>query len=179
MRRKSREAKQLQNSYRPDRHKEPLQFPDATGISLRPPAYLKKNKLALGEWKRVAPYLEAEGILKEPDISLLASYCILYSRFREAAADVEARGQIITVTSTTRTGKTEKPIANPSCRTEILYQAAMLKAAVKYGLPPIDRQRLPAAPDDEDDRDLLQRFLDDDDFGVTDSSTSSNTPLPI
>jgi P27 family predicted phage terminase small subunit len=154
MRRKSAAEKQATGTYRPGRDSKRLQF-DNDAAAIKPPAYLRKIKLALAEWKAVAPFLEAEGILKLPDVSLLASYCILYARWREAALNVEQKGQILTITSTTRTGKTQKPIANPAVRNEILYQAAMMRAAVKFGLNPLDRPRIeaPEAENENQNRD--------------------------
>lgn len=90
-------------------------------------------------------------ILKPTDVSLLASYRILYSRWREAALDVEVNGPTWTVFSTTRTGRTEKPITNPAVRNEILYRAAAMWAAVKFGLNPLDRPRVEAPEDAEDE----------------------------
>ena len=148
MRRTSANQKKAMGSYRADRDRKRLTFKDEKGIAARPPAYLKKNKLALGEWRAVAPALEEQGILKAPDVSLLASYCILYSRWRAAAADVEERGQVIVVTSQTRTGRTERPAPNPAVRNEVIYQSAMMKAAVKFGLNPLDRPRVEASPFD-------------------------------
>ena len=159
MRRKSAAENQATGTYRADRDRKRLQFDVVSGLADEPPAYLKANKLALEEWNTVAPFLEAEGILKQPDTSLLASYCILYARWREAALDVEKNGQVITVTSTTRTGRTERPVANPSVRNEVIYQAAMMRAAVKFGLNPLDRPRVEASPfekerDEDSDSDL-------------------------
>jgi len=162
MRRKSSQEKKLQGTYQASRERNRLQFVPGHGVASRPPTYVRKIKLALSEWKAVAPFLEAEGILKQPDVSLLASYCILYARWREAALDVETNGQTLMVTSTTRTGKTERPIVNPAVRNEIIYQSAMMKAAVKFGLNPLDRPRV-EAPDADDDTgdDPFQRFLDE------------------
>lgn len=174
MRKKTRAEKQNQGTYRGDRDRPTLQFADSKGIADRPPTYVKQNKLAFAEWKRVAPHLEAEGILKEPDVSSFASYTILYSRWREAAADVEQNGQTIIVTSQTRTGKTEKPITNPAVRNEVTYQAAMLRAAVKFGLNPLDRPRLEVPPD-ESELDPLQQFINDDvDNNDDDALTSTD-----
>jgi P27 family predicted phage terminase small subunit len=150
MRRKSADEKKASGTYRPGRDRINPQFISATDI--KAPAYIRRNKLAHAEWKSVAPFLEAEGILKIPDVSSFASYCLLYARWREATADVEKNGQTITVTSTTRTGMTQKPVINPSVRAEIIYQQAMMKAAVKFGLNPLDRPRVSSAnPSDEDD----------------------------
>jgi len=162
MRRKSSQEKKLQGTYQASRERNRLQFVPGHGVASKPPTYVRKIRLALMEWRAVAPFLEAEGILKQPDVSLLASYCILYARWREAALDVETNGQTLTVTSTTRTGKTEKPIVNPAVRNEIVYQSAMMKAAVKFGLNPLDRPRV-EAPDADDDTgdDPFQRFLDE------------------
>ena len=156
MRRKTAAEKLATGTYRPERDRKTPQFVTGHGVASKPPAYLRTNKLAIEEWKRVTPYLEAEGILKETDVSLLASYCILYARWREATADVERNDQVITVISQTRTGKTERPTANPSVRNEILYQAAMMRAAVKFGLSPLDRPRVEASPFEHDDEYALQ-----------------------
>jgi phage terminase small subunit len=48
--------------------------------------------------------LEAAGVLKEIGWALLGNYCLTYSRYLEAAADVENNGQIIWIESSTRTG---------------------------------------------------------------------------
>jgi P27 family predicted phage terminase small subunit len=94
-------------------------------------------------------------------VEKIASYTILYQRWREAALDVETNGQTLTVTSTTRTGKTEKPIVNPAVKNEILYQAAMMRAAVKFGLNPLDRPRVEAPEAEDEGRpDPFERFLD-------------------
>lgn len=153
--RKTTAEKQITNTYRADRDRQGVTFAQTKGA--KPPAYLRSNKRAADEWKRVVPHLEAEGILKETDLSLLASYCLLYARWREAALDVQTRGQIITITSTTRTGKTEKPAVNPSVRAELMYQQAMLKTGVKFGLNVLDRQRVEVVPVEEDDP--LLRFI--------------------
>jgi P27 family predicted phage terminase small subunit len=164
MRRKSTSEKKLQGTYQASRDRNRLQFANTNGIVIKAPAYVRQNKLAYGEWKAVAPHLIAEGILKPTDVSLLASYCVLFSRFREAALDVSTNGQTLTVTSTTRTGRTERTVANPAVRNEIVYQAAMMRAAVKFGLNPLDRPRVEAPEAEGDDgRDPFDKFLDGDD----------------
>ena len=81
---------------------------------------------------------------------------------------METNGQTLTVTSTTRTGRTEKPIANPAVRNEVIYQAAMMKAAIKFGLNPLDRPRVetsspfdvPESAYDADDAEFDAMFID-------------------
>jgi P27 family predicted phage terminase small subunit len=163
MKRKTTALKKLQGTYQPYRDsKKRLQFATANG-DIKPPAYIRANKIARAEWKAVAPHLIAEGILKPTDVSLLANYCTLYARWREAALDVETNGQTIIVTSTTRTGRTDKPVPNPSCRLEILYSAALVKVGTKLGLSPLDRGRIEVPDAEDDERDPFDRFLDGDD----------------
>jgi P27 family predicted phage terminase small subunit len=165
MRRKSVAEKKLLGTYRDDRdNRKRVQFATANGLPIRIPAYVRANKLALAEWKAVTPHLIAEGILKPTDVSILGSYCLLFARWRAAALDVETNGQTIMVTSSTRTGSCTKPVSNPSVRHEVLYQAAMMKAAVKLGLNPLDRPRIEVTEDaDDDSRDPFEKFLDNDD----------------
>ena len=158
MRKTTAAQKKAVGTYRASRDKKSPVFAVATAS--KAPAYVRRNKLAHAEWKAVVPFLEAEGILKVPDLSLLASYCLLYARWRAAVQDVEDKGQIITITSTTRTGMTQKPVINPSVRAEIIYQQAMMKAAVKFGLNPLDRPRVEVSPFDKESSN--DSTLDDD-----------------
>jgi P27 family predicted phage terminase small subunit len=161
--RRSTAEKKLLGTYRKDRDKKRVQFATANGIAIKCPAYVRdSSKIAYAEWKAVVPHLIAEGVLKPTDVSILASYCLLYSRWREAAASVERDGQTILVTSTTRTGKTEKPIVNPAVRNEILYSAALVKIGTKLGLNPLDRSRIEASEADDDGKDPFEKFLDND-----------------
>jgi P27 family predicted phage terminase small subunit len=150
MRAISAAEKQAMGTYRPDRARKTPRFRAGQDIAAHPPAFIRKNKLALKEWRAVAAILEAEGVLKAPDVAQLASYCTLYSRWRDAAQHVEDEGQVVTITSTTRTGRTDKPVQNPWVRCEQTYAAAMMKAAVKFGLNPLDRPRVEVSPFEAD-----------------------------
>jgi P27 family predicted phage terminase small subunit len=144
MRRKSTPQKKTEGTYRQDRERNSPQFVATSGA--KAPSYVRQNRLAYEEWKRVVPILEAEEILRETDLTLLASYCVMYARWRSAAEDIESRGQVLTITSTTRTGKTEKPVPNPSVRNEIAYAQAMTRIAVRFGMSPRDRESIPSSP---------------------------------
>jgi P27 family predicted phage terminase small subunit len=153
MRRLSKEEKMQRGTYRSDRDKNTPQF--APGAVC--PKYLSKE--AKAEWRRVAPLLEGAGILQAIDQTLLASYCSLYGFLREAEADIQQNGLVIFVSSQTRTGSTTKPIQNPSVRTAIQLQRALVATGTKLGMTPLDRSRVevPPAPDEDDP---LQRFID-------------------
>jgi P27 family predicted phage terminase small subunit len=167
MRRKSREEKLAQGTYRADRDRKSPQY--APGAAC--PSYLSKE--ARQEWKRVHPMLEQAGVLQAIDQSLLASYCQMFGHWKKSEEDIAKNGLVIMVSSQTRTGRTEKPVQNPAVRNSIQFHKAMMATATKFGINPLDRPRIVPQDDDNDEQDLLQRFIDDgDDFGVTDSSTN-------
>jgi P27 family predicted phage terminase small subunit len=161
MRRKTAAMKKLQGTLQKSKEKARLQFVQTPGVEIRMPTYVRANKLAAKEWQAVAPFLINSRVLTPPDISCLASYCLLFSRWREASLDVQKNGLTITQMSQTRTGRTEKIVANPNCLLELRYQAAMQKASVKLGITPLDRSRVLAPEEEEHDPfDRHQNFLD-------------------
>jgi len=138
MKRKSIAAHVRQGTYRADRHRKTrLQFPSGTATA---PRYL--SKIARQEWNRVAPLLLEQGLLAETDTGSLAAYCTAFAGFRECAALIAEQGQIVNVESTTRTGRTVKPIRNPAVTLMLDYQRAMLAAAARFGFSPYDRERI-------------------------------------
>lgn len=145
---KSTQFHQLAGSFRPDRHaRGTLQFPPATGTA---PRWL--SKVAKAEWKRVAPLLLEQGLLLETDTAILGAYCSTFAGYLDAKALVERDGQIVTVESQTRTGRTSKPIRNPAVTLMLDFQRAMLAASAKLGFSPFDRERIEGSeqPDDGD-----------------------------
>ena len=164
MRRKTIAEKKLQGTYQPYRDdKKRVQFATTNGVEIKIPPFVRKNKTAHAEFKSLIPHLLSERILKQTDVSLLANFCITYAHWRAAVEDVEKQGATIIITSTTRTGKTEKPVSNPAVRHEILYSAALVKIGAKLGLSPLDRDRISVPEAEDDGRDPFERFLDNDD----------------
>jgi len=162
MRRKTIAEKKLQGTYQPYRDdKKRLDFASANGVDIKPPAFIRQNKIASAEYKNLIPHLLAERILRQTDLSLLANFCMTYAHWRAAVEDVEKQGATILVTSQTRTGSCTKPISNPAVRHEVLYSAALVKIGAKLGLSPLDRDRIPVPENDETGPDdPFQRFLD-------------------
>src|SRR5258708_2837634 len=106
-RRKSAEHHKVMGTYRAARHRPALAFPKGASC----PSWLTNQ--AKREWRRVAPLLEAQNILQKSDTMILAAYCEAFANWRDAVKHVEAEGAIIQYESTTRTGRTSKPIRNP------------------------------------------------------------------
>jgi len=104
--------------------------------------------------------LNDSGILKAIDQSLLASYCQMFAHWRSSEDDIAANGLILTVESSTRTGRTAKPIQNPAVRNSIQFHKAMMQTAVKFGINPLDRPRIDTtSPDESDAEDEFEAFL--------------------
>lgn len=163
MRRKTTAEKKLLGTYRPDRDgdRKRVQFATADGVAIKAPPFVRSNKFANAEWKSIIPHLLSERILKQTDISLLANYVMTYAHWRAAVEEVEKQGATIIITSTTRTGKTEKPVINPAVRNEILYSAALVKIGTKLGLNPLDRSRVVVEEADDEGPDPFERFLEE------------------
>jgi P27 family predicted phage terminase small subunit len=161
MRRKTNREKRLQGTYQASRDRKRLQFATANGVDIKPPAYVRGNKIATAEWNSLIPHLLSERVLKQTDVSILANYCMTYAHWRAAIEDVEKNGATILVTSTTRTGKSERPATNPAVRHAVLFSAALIKIGTKLGLNPLDRGRIetPEAENDETGPDPFDDFL--------------------
>ena len=153
MRRKTREEKIAQGTYRPDRDRTVPQF--RAGATR--PKFLT-NRIARAEWNRVAPLLTEQGVLTEIDATLLASYCLLYAHWRESVESLARDGLVIIVSSQTRTGSTVKPVQNPALRNSLQLQKQMMATATKFGINPLDRPRIEVPPNDEGNP--LQDFID-------------------
>jgi P27 family predicted phage terminase small subunit len=137
VRKKSFAEHVAQGTYRHDRHNfTNPKYPSGAAC----PRYLKGN--AKREWQRVAGLLEEQGVLKEIDQSLLASYCQMFAHWRASEADIAKNGLVLAVESTTRTGRTVKPIQNPAVRNSVTFHRAMMQTAVKFGINPLDRPRI-------------------------------------
>jgi P27 family predicted phage terminase small subunit len=95
--------------------------------------------------------LSQAGVLQQIDQSLLASYCTMYGHWRASEEDIQQNGLVITVTSTTRTGRTDKPVPNPAVSNSIRFHKAMMATAVKFGINPLDRPRIEIPPDEIED----------------------------
>ena len=76
--------KVLEGTDRPDRHRLTPAFEPTEGAE--PPGCLKGD-LALGEWRRVVPPLEAERLLTHADLTAPAHYCAAHHAVAQAWAD--------------------------------------------------------------------------------------------
>ena len=79
-----------------------------------------------------------------------------------ASDDVAKRGLTTTVTYQTKNGGYTREIPNPNCLLEVRYFQAMMKAATKFGLNPLDRERITVSPFEDDDNNDGEDYSADD-----------------
>ena len=131
----------MRGTFRSDRGSPNEPQPPAGAVC---PKWLARE--AKAEWKRLAPWLESQGLLTLADQSAFCGYCAAWSRWirfeklvqKERAADV-AIGQ-----------------GYVNAATKALQQLTQILA--RFGLSPSDRNQVVAKPPSE--RSKLGRFLD-------------------
>jgi len=115
------------------------------------PYWLRKDRLAYNEWKRIVPELYLANLLTKIDRTALELYCSQYSIYRQAMETLSKEGLI---TTNIRNGVKANPAA------AIAREAAKLIKAmcVEFGLTPSSRSRINLPGEDIDDE--LERLLD-------------------
>lgn len=111
-------------SKRPLNDNEPQ--PEAGAIC---PEWLSED--AQEEWERLAPVLEACGILTKADQYTLAAYCEAVSGYKAATLAVAQRGMVMQ-------GERQRKVS-PEMAAQRNYAEQMIKFGTKLGLSPGDR----------------------------------------
>jgi P27 family predicted phage terminase small subunit len=92
------------------------------------------------EWERIAPRLAALGLLSGLDRAALAAYCVAWSRWVAAEAEIAAADRLTVPTAR----GTLKP--HPCLGVARLAMRDMRDFLVEFGLTPSSRARVGAAP---------------------------------
>ena len=112
--------------------------------SLRPPAWLMPD--AKKEWRRLAPALQAQGLLTAGDTTAFAGYCQAYARWKEAEEWITLRGSVMVTPSGYRQQVPQVSIAANSLKT-------MQSLAAEFGLTPAARARISGNTNGKYDKD--------------------------
>jgi len=107
------------------------------------------------EWKRLAPTLEAMGVLTVADLNPFIGYCQAYARWREAEEFITQHGSIFKTPSGYVQQVPQVSIAQQSLKT-------MMSISTEFGLTPACRARIIAnggRPEDSLANDPLDRLL--------------------
>ena len=133
---------------RPLNDREPVP-PKAT---LKWPAWLLPE--AKQEWKRLAPALEAMGVLTMADLTAFEGYCQAYARWKEAEAFITQHGSIFQTPSGYVQQVPQVSIAQQNLK-------IMQSFCSEFGLTPATRARIIAGGASEDgaSEDPMERLL--------------------
>ena len=133
---------------RPLNDREPVP-PKAT---LKCPAWLLPE--AKMEWKRLAPALEAMGVLTMADLTAFEGYCQAYARWKEAEAFITQHGSIFQTPSGYVQQVPQVSIAQQNLK-------IMQSFCSEFGLTPATRARIIAGAGSEDgaSEDPMERLL--------------------
>ena len=112
--------------------------------AIRCPAWLEAE--AKKEWKRLAPSLEAMGILTAVDITAFAGYCQAYARWKEAEEFISKHGSIFQTPSGYVQQVPQVSIAQQNLK-------IMQSFCSEFGLTPATRSRIIAGSGSESDAD--------------------------
>lgn len=120
----------LTGGYRADRHGD--RTDDATDIPdvLECPDDL--DEAAKAEWSRVVDVLGPLGLATSLDRAILTTYCVSWSRWREAEREIAQRGLVVE-------GHRGVMVPNPMLRVARDARDAMNKAARELGMTPTAR----------------------------------------
>ncbi|EEZ1063231.1 phage terminase small subunit P27 family [Escherichia coli] len=111
------------------------------------PAYL--DDIAVKQWREKSRQLAERGDLTPADWSNLELYCVNYSIYRKAVADLAARGFSIV---NCQGGESR----NPALSAKSDAERVMIKMASLLGFDPISRRKNPPETEEEDELDHLE-----------------------
>ena len=120
--------------------------------ALKCPAWLLPE--AKKEWKRLAPALEAMGVLTMADLTAFEGYCQAYARWKEAEAFITQHGSIFQTPSGYVQQVPQVNIAQQNLK-------IMQSFCSEFGLTPATRARIIAGAGSEDgaSEDPMERLL--------------------
>ena len=104
------------------------------------------------EWKRLAPSLEAMGVLTMADLTAFEGYCQAYARWKEAEAFITQHGSIFQTPSGYVQQVPQVSIAQTNMK-------IMLKFCEQFGLTPSARSRI-VGGENSDEEDEMEKLLE-------------------
>lgn len=118
--------------------------------TIRCPTWLEAE--AKKEWRRLAPSLEAMGVLTTADITAFAGYCQAYARWKEAEEFITQHGSIFQTSSGYVQQVPQVSIAQQNLK-------IMQSFCSEFGLTPATRSRIIAGNGDKVDEDDPMELL--------------------
>ena len=115
--------------------KRPLNIAEPHPDAVSPDAPAHLDEVALAEWNRLAPEMHTKGVLTGWDRAAFAGYCVAYSRWVKACAELSK-------TSLTITTEKGNVIQHPIVGVANKAQELMLRFLTEFGLTPSSRSRV-------------------------------------
>lgn len=110
-----------------------------------PPFYL--NTEAADEWRRIVPDLYTTGVYTSVDQTMLAAYCMAYSRWVRAEMDLDRMAAVDPTTHGVMMKTTNgNAIQNPLVGVASTARRDMQRLAAEFGLTPSSRTQLTVDP---------------------------------
>lgn len=110
-----------------------------------PPFYL--NTEAADEWRRIVPDLYTTGVYTSVDQTMLAAYCMAYSRWVRAEMDLDRMAALDPATHGVMMKTTNgNAIQNPLVGVASTARRDMQRLAAEFGLTPSSRTQLTVDP---------------------------------
>ena len=144
--RKSNKQHQLHGSV-DARQKNPAHFEKVTAIKV--PS--KLSPVAKKAYKQIGQLLIERNLLESPDSYMLSVLSEAWSVWTAAQEHIRENGILLTAKAETRTGFSSKLYPNPSIAISKTASVQIRECSAKFGLSPLDRDRLSARIEDEDD----------------------------
>ena len=105
------------------------------------------------EWKRLAPSLEAMGVLTQADLTAFAGYCQAYARWKEAEEFLTKHGSLVKTPNGYWQQVPQVSIAQSNLK-------IMMNIAAQFGLTPSARSRIIACSENRaDTQDEMESLL--------------------
>ena len=114
------------------------------------PSWLEPE--AKKEWKRLAPSLEAMGVLTSADITSFAGYCQAYARWKEAEEFISKHGSIFQTPSGYVQQVPQVSIAQQNLK-------IMQSFCSEFGLTPATRSRIVTGTENSEEDDPMANLL--------------------
>lgn len=158
---KPTQLKLVQGTYRKDRVPPDEVVTEPMTEIVPPPGFL--SGAARKEWQRLMPKLVKLKLFSQEDVDALVEYCQALAMQREAALDVQKRGNLIKITRVIRTSNQTREITeivpNPSVAQFAQLHPIVNRGMQRFGLNPADRTRVSPSGTAPKAKNKFQRYV--------------------
>lgn len=125
-------------------------------LGLKPPKWLKDDKIAKAEFIRVTQETAKIDLLDNLDLSILAIYCKAYSGYVAATEMIKQNG----MTALRRTAHGHHEVLSPYVVAQDKYAKQIMLCSSKLGLATTDRLKLIVPTKEDDKTNKFLKYLD-------------------